>query len=173
METQAVARVPTAEIRALAGLLDELDYYQLLEVEPGAQGSQIKRAYYQASRRFHPDAHPDLTGDDKASVNRVSKRVTEAYQVLRDPRRRRAYDAQRQEGDGNIRLQLVDADARAGQQAQAEHQGQTPHGRRFFTQARQDLDRGDRAAAIRNLKMALTFEPKNEHFQRKLEELRS
>jgi len=165
--------VPTAEIRALAGLLDELDYYQLLEIQPGAQGSDVKKAYYQVSRRFHPDAHPDLKGDDRDSVTRVSKRVTEAYQVLRDPRRRRAYDGQRREPGGACRLQLVDAEAKAGQQAQAEHQGQTPHGRRFFTQARQDLDRGDRDAAIRNLKMALTFEPKNEHFQKKLEEVRS
>ncbi len=168
-----MARVPTAEIRALAGLLDDLDYYQLLEVAPEAPGSEVKQAYYQASRRFHPDAHRDLDGDDQKAMIRVSKRVTEAYQVLRDPRRRRAYDAQRAEDGGGNRLQLVEAEARAGEQARTEHEGATPNGRRFFTQARQALDRGDRDDAIRNLKMALTFEPANEHFKKKLVEAKS
>ncbi len=166
-----MARLAEAEVRALAGLLDDLDYYQLLEIEPAAQGSQVKIAYYAASRRYHPDANRDLAGDVLGHVHAISKRITEAYQVLRDPRRRRAYDAKRQE-DGAKRMQLVEADARAGQQARAVHEGTTPNGRRFFAQAKSDLERGDTGGAIRNLKMALTFEPKNQHFQEKLAELR-
>ncbi len=168
-----MARVSASEIRTLAGFLDELDYYQLLEIEPSAQGSEIKKAYYVASRRFHPDTHVDLEGDDERAVKQVSKRVTEAYQVLRNPRRRRAYDAQLGEPNGDNRLQLVEADARAGQQSQADHMGTTPNGRRYFTQARQDFDRGNKDSALRNLKMAMTFEPKNEHFRAKLVEWRA
>lgn len=167
-----MARVPTAEIRALAGLIDDLDYYQLLEIEPDVQFSRVKQAYYHASRRFHPDAYRTLQGDDRRAVETVSKRVTEAYQVLRDPRRRRAYDNQRREEGGGTRIRLVEAEARAEAQSQAEHIGATPNGRKFFTMARQDADRGNRDAAIRNLKMALAFEPRNEHFQAKLKDVR-
>ena len=167
-----MARVPTAEIRALAGLIDDLDYYQLLEVKPDVQLSEIKKAYYKASRRYHPDAYRTVAGGDRQAVETVSKRVTEAYQVLRDPRRRRAYDNQLGADAGASRIQLVEAEAQASAQSQAEHTGATPNGRKFFTLAKQCIDREDRDGAIRNLKMALTFEPKNEGFKAKLVEVR-
>lgn len=166
-----MARLAETEIRALAGLLDEFDYYQLLEIEPAAQGSQVKKAYYLASRRYHPDANRDLEGEVAGHVHVISKRITEAYQVLRDPRRRRAYDAMRREG-GGTRIQLVEATARASQQARDQHEGTTPNGRRYFSLARHDKERGDRDAAIRNVKMAMTFEPSNTHFKAMLAELR-
>ncbi len=166
-----MGQLVATEVRALAGLLDELDYYQLLEIDPAAQGSQVKQAYYCASRRYHPDANRELEGEISGHVHAISKRITEAYQVLRDPRRRRAYDAMRNE-EGGARIQLVDATARADQQARDQHEGTTPNGRRFFSLAKHDMERGDKDAAIRNLKMAMTFEPKNAHFKAMLTELR-
>ena len=49
--------------------------------------------------------------------------------------------------------------------------GRTPNGRRFFNLARGDIDRGDLASAQRNLRIALTFEPDNAYFKKKLEEV--
>lgn len=167
-----MASVAAAEVRTLAGLLDELDYYQLLEVTPEAPASAVKKAYYAATRRFHPDANRHLAGDDRDALERVAKRVSEAYQVLRDGRRRKAYDAQLGSSQGGIRIQLVEAEARAASQTAEEHLGRTPNGRRFFGLARSDIDRGDLAAAARNLKMALTFEPQNPHFKKKLDEVK-
>ena len=161
-----MAAIAVAEIRALAGFVDELDYYQLLEIERGAAASEVKRAYYAASRRFHPDANRKLEGDDRAALDRIAKRISEAYQVLRDARRRRAYDAEL--ASGAKRLQLVEAEQRAQKKSVEAHLGTTPNGRRFFNLARADIDRGDHDSAIRNLKMALTFEPKNAAFREKL-----
>ncbi len=161
-----------AEIKALAKLIDELDYYQILELEPGAQGSVVKRAYYTLSRRFHPDANRGLDDDVRACLETIAKRVAEAYSVLRDARRRRAYDAQLGSSEGTRRLQLVEAEARAERQAMEETLGRTPNGRRFFALARADIDRGDLARAARNLQMALTFEPDNVFFRKKLDEVR-
>ena len=166
-----MARIDPAEVRALSGLLDELDYYQLLEIERGAPASAIKRAYYAASRRFHPDHNRALQGSDRDALKRVSKRVAEAYQVLRDARRRKSYDGQLAGEDGKARIQLVAAQNQAGKEALDAALGKTPNGRRFFGLARGDLDRGDLASAQRNLKMALTFEPANEGFKRKLGEI--
>jgi DnaJ-class molecular chaperone len=160
-----------AEIKALAGLLDELDYYALLEASRESSTAEIKRSYYELSRRFHPDANRHLPADARRAVERVAKRLTEAWSVLRDPRRRRAYD-ERLAAGGGVRIQLAEAQAAAGRKSVEERLGSTPNGRRYFTLAHADIDRGDLASAARNLKMALTFEPDNAFFRHKLEEIK-
>ena len=80
--------IAPAEVRTLAKLVDELSYYQLLELAPGAPASAVKQAYYAASRKLHPDANRHLAGADRELLERIAKRISEAYQVLRDQRRR-------------------------------------------------------------------------------------
>jgi DnaJ-class molecular chaperone len=104
-------------------------------------------------------------------VGRIAKRITEAYAVLRDPRRRQAYDRMRDAG-GGARMQLAEAEAGARRQAQ-ENEGRTPQGRQYYSRARADLAREDWAAAARNLQTALTFEPQNAFFKQTLEEVRA
>jgi curved DNA-binding protein CbpA len=161
------------EIKALARLIDELDYYQLLEIPRDAPGSAVRRAYHGLSRRFHPDANRGLPADLRTALEVIAKRVAEAYSVLREPRRRRAYDAHLAEGDGGTRIQLVEAETRASRQVVEETLGRTPNGRRFFGLARAEIDRGDLQAAARNIQMALTFEPDNAFFRDKLAEVRA
>ena len=59
------------------------DYYEVLEVSTKARQSVIDRAY----RALMREDHPDLGGDP-----RKAQLINEAYEVLRDPERRRAYD---------------------------------------------------------------------------------
>jgi DnaJ-class molecular chaperone len=63
------------------------DYYQVLGVPRAASAESIKRAYRRLARETHPDLHP---GDAAAEAR--FKEVNEAYEVLADPQRRRAYD---------------------------------------------------------------------------------
>ncbi|MFQ5839910.1 MAG: molecular chaperone DnaJ [Candidatus Methylomirabilales bacterium] len=63
------------------------DYYEVLEVPRGASEKEIKRAYRRLARKYHPDVN--LGG--KAAETRF-KEITEAYEVLGDPAKRRQYD---------------------------------------------------------------------------------
>lgn len=65
-----------------------MDLYGLLGLQPGATPADIKRAYRRLARRYHPDINP---GDRAAEAMYV--RISEAYETLVDPERRRKYDA--------------------------------------------------------------------------------
>ena len=161
--------VPTlapTEIKALARILGDLSYYQLLHLEPQASAHDVKKAYYSSSRAFHPDAYRADEVAVRSAVEAIAKRVREAYSVLRDPRRRPAYDQHLASG-GSVRMQLAEATAKAAIQAQ-QRQGRTPQGRQYFALASADLAREEFGAAVRNLQTALTFEPDNEGFKEAL-----
>ncbi|MCG3137436.1 MAG: Curved DNA-binding protein [Phycisphaerae bacterium] len=63
------------------------DYYDILGVKRGASEAEIKRAYREKAKLYHPDHNP---GDKKAEAR--FKEVQEAYEVLRDPQKREMYD---------------------------------------------------------------------------------
>jgi molecular chaperone DnaJ len=65
-----------------------MDFYLVLGLTPGASYADVKRAYRRLSRRYHPGINP---GDGAAQA--MYERISEAYETLIDPERRRAYDA--------------------------------------------------------------------------------
>ena len=64
-----------------------LDYYGILELSREAGAGEIRHAYRYLARACHPDLNPD----DAEGEERF-KRITEAYEVLRDPVLRAGYD---------------------------------------------------------------------------------
>lgn len=159
------------EIDALAKIIDELDYYQLLQVESEVSTRDLKLAYYQVSRTYHPDSNRGLDAKVRDSCHRISKVMTEAYCVLRDPRKRKAYDAHLESG-GGMRIQLAAARAAHAKTESEKRTGTTPQGRQFLLKAEEDMRRENFTGAVQNLQMALTFEPGNAQFKELLEELR-
>jgi curved DNA-binding protein len=76
--------------------MDFQDYYSVMGVDRDASQDEIKRAYKKLARKYHPDVSKDPDAETRF------KEVGEAYQVLKDPEKRAAYDqigANRQTGE--------------------------------------------------------------------------
>lgn len=65
----------------------ETDYYELLEVERGADDKTIKSSYRRLAMRFHPDKNPGC-----AESEAKFKAISQAYDCLKDSQKRAAYD---------------------------------------------------------------------------------
>lgn len=65
------------------------DYYEILGISRDSSDQEVKSAYRQLARKWHPDMHPQ---SDKKEVEEKFKRINEAYEVLKDPEKRARYD---------------------------------------------------------------------------------
>ena len=68
------------------------DYYVVLGVAPIASPEEIKKAYRALSKKYHPDANPDMKNESDQKM----KEMIEAYNVLNDKAKRKEYDSQPQ-----------------------------------------------------------------------------
>ena len=159
------------EAAALAQVLDELDYFQVLKVGQGASPNEIKSAYYRESRAYHPDRFYQLANLElKESIGRIYKRINEAYVCLRDDVKRTKYLADINGPDRPKKLRFVEASEQELKKDKEQEIGSTPQGRKFYMAGLQDMAAQRFAAAERNFKMALTYEPNNPNYKAKRDE---
>ena len=68
--------------------LSKVGHYVLLGLDKQASESDIKRAFFQLSRKWHPDKNPD----NKEQADAIFRAIKEAYECLSEPAKRRRYD---------------------------------------------------------------------------------
>jgi DnaJ-class molecular chaperone len=74
--------------------MPEQSYYDILQVSPSAELEVIVAAYRRLAFKYHPDRNSDPTSNQKMKL------LIEAYEVLSDPSRRAAYDANQKNKPG-------------------------------------------------------------------------
>jgi curved DNA-binding protein CbpA len=83
-----------AEVLAFRETLPAMTLYQILDIPKTATEEDVKKAYFQMARRFHPDRFDrKLAAEFKSQIDEVFDGITNAYRVLSNKDSRRVYDA--------------------------------------------------------------------------------
>jgi curved DNA-binding protein CbpA len=136
-----------------------------------ADAAAIRSAYHRQARRFHPDRHHHLDSPPlHARLTSISKRIAEAYIVLRDDETRSHYLRAITGPERDAHLRYSEASEKRRKEEREEKIGKTPQVQQLYRSARLAFAKGDPAAAIKNLRMALTLEPDNGRFKSLLDE---
>jgi curved DNA-binding protein CbpA len=143
-----------AYVLQIHGVLDRLDYYRLLGVDRGARIPEIKRAFFGIAARFHPDRNRDAVPAVGAAIYEIFKRLNEAYRVLCDHEKRKAYDAALAEG----KTRLSTEDRRVAQPKTPEDSIQSREARQFYREAAAALEAGNLMQAELHIRVARSRE---------------
>jgi tetratricopeptide (TPR) repeat protein len=83
-----------SEVLSFRETLSSRNYYQILDVPRTAGDKDIKKAYFILARRYHPDRfNRDVAGQYKAEIDEVFDAITNAYRILVNKEKRKAYDS--------------------------------------------------------------------------------
>ena len=83
------------ELQQMIAWLENEQYYRLLNIGRTSDAATIQRAYYQQSRKWHPDVFFRRDASEyMPQIDRIFMSLTTAHQTLSDPKRRQQYDRQ-------------------------------------------------------------------------------
>jgi len=184
------------EIRELAKALPGMDYYELLGVPRTAEPAEIRDAFFQRSKTFHPDRYfKKELGPYGELLNEIYKRIVAAHDVLRDPKLRGSYDrslAPAPEARPAPRLQPqaparpasgggkgASLRNRLGLQSpglmlvslQRQLEQSRARARKHYESALEQKAAGDWARAAQLIELALTFDPREKQYHEELAQI--
>ena len=152
----------TIRLNALHEIVDDLDYYQLLKIEPTCAQSAIGAAFKKESQTLHPDKSP---AELKEKATYIYTAINEAHRILKDPDSRLVYDGLLSMGQ----IRVEDTALKTGSERSSSNDptkaAQTDQAKKYWLLALADMDAKRFESAILNIKFAMQFEPKNEVFQ--------
>ena len=169
------------EILDLERGLDVLDHFAILGLVPGASVEEARTAYYAASKRYHPDRYYGRNiGSFRARIDRVFRRLTEAYETLHDPEKRASYlranphlDVSRAvapvKSEPVAPTQPIDPERAAERRARmARHPylARSAKMTELVQRAKAQIVKGEPGRALADLHLALQMEPNNPELQK-------
>jgi len=165
------------EVEALHQVLDDLDYYRLLKLKPGAPIPLVEKSYSLQSKEFHPDRFFGVR-DPKfmKMVTQIFKKLTEAYQVLKDPELKKMYDKKlgvRSDGDASVASGSTAAISKADLEAERDAlEGDSivsdKRARKYWDLAQIAASNQDWNGVVMNLQFAMNYEKDNPIIKEKL-----
>jgi curved DNA-binding protein CbpA len=151
--------------------LEQLDYYELLRVQPEASADDIRRAFHVFAMRYHPDRFAGAPDEKVERAAQIYRRGAEAYRVLTNPQQRKRYDQLVAAGQ----LRYVDPTASEERALKRAAEGvleaKTVRGRPFVQKGLDAEKRGDLQQAKLNYGMALQHEQDNPVLKQRYEEI--
>jgi curved DNA-binding protein CbpA len=113
------------DILNLYAKIDSMDYYHVLGVSEDSSTTEIKRAYFRAARKYHPDLFDrDLPREVRGKIDDVFNKVTKCYHTLIDPDKRKKYDEEGAETEEKEEKPSEKAEVRFRQGKKLYDQGQ-------------------------------------------------
>lgn len=155
--------------------LDQLDYYELLQVEESANADDVRRAFHAFASKFHPDRFAGAPTEKIERAGAIYRRGAEAYRVLGDREQRRIYDDQL--ARGKLRLDPEEKPSERPSVAPSVVPGsgslqvRSAKARPFAQKASEAYKRSDWAMAKLNLKLAIQHEPDNALLEARLSDV--
>jgi curved DNA-binding protein CbpA len=168
------------------------DYFTQLGLRPGAPADEVKRAFLELAKRYHPDRFSGKNlGTFRARIERIFRRVSDAHAILTHPERRAAYLREHPELSGAAPARPaspaptpasppaapspMDEARRAERQSRlSRHPYLAPTHRvtELLTRGKAALERGDFDQATKDLNQALGVDSKNREASTLLAEVR-
>lgn len=141
-------------------ILDETDLYVILDVDPEISNEELTNHYRQLVKKYHPDKYSFqiLSGKESKELNLIFGKLTEAYNILKNPDQRAKFDQSRKEVLSNASISVripqttdnifknskIDPDIARKEQAE-----------KFLVKGIQDYNNQSYDDAIKNFKSAL------------------
>ena len=173
-----------AELRALEARGARVSHYELLGVPADADGAAVRRAYFEKSKKLHPDAwYGKELGEFRPLLSKWFQRLAGAYQALSDEESRAAYDqAHRADLSSSDKAALERRELTRAEEERRERErrerllrskgfARLGAARKLYEDAMAFAAGGERAQAIAALKTARELDPNRKEISQKLLEL--
>ena len=144
-----------------ARLAAAMDYYDVLDVSRTATFVEIKSAYHDLARRFHPDRFHKGETELRRRIDSGFARIAQAYETLSDPSLRAGYDAKSRKGRHESAPTAQHANWGADPKAAAE----TSHAEASFQRGVEAMQRNQHDEAIRYLAEAASLSPNDARYR--------
>jgi curved DNA-binding protein CbpA len=157
----------------LRRLKDATNYYEVIELPPSADSSEIKEAYYAMARRYHPDRFHLKSGTKlHAEISSAFARVTQAYETLTNPSARATYDQTLQRtNEFPVATKKAEAGANGGAADELDFDTDSPVDTELdradyhFREGVGALQQGRINAAIKHLSNAARLQPREARYR--------